>query len=96
MIAMANPLADYMTVRDAMAALSARSHTTVLRLVYDEEKLDTAPAGRPLPAIKIAGHGWLIRRAAVKALLTAEAQATRSGYPRGKSRRLATKKPRRK
>lgn len=97
MIAMANPLAEYMTVRDAMAALQARSHTTILRLIYDESKLDTAPKDRPLPALRIPGHGWLIRRSAVAALRAAEARSAKgSGFPRGKARKPGAGKPRRK
>jgi hypothetical protein len=87
MIAMANPFADYMTVQDVMAAIKARSHSTVLRLVYDENQHDTAPGDRPLPGVKIAGHGWMIRRAAVSAFLADEARRKPGvGFPRGRTR----------
>lgn len=87
MIAMANPFADYMTVQDVMAAIKARSHSTVLRLVYDENEHDTAPGGRPLPGVRIAGHGWMIRRAAVEAFLVDEARRKPGvGFPRGRTR----------
>jgi hypothetical protein len=87
MVAMADPFTDYMTVRDVMAAIKARSHSTVLRLVYDEEKTQTAPGDRPLAGTKIAGHVWMIRRSAVAAFLADDAQRKRGvGFPRGRTR----------
>jgi hypothetical protein len=87
MIAMANPFTDYMTVQDVMAAIKARSHSTVLRLVYDEDRAATAPSDRPLAAIKIPGHGWMIRRSAVAAFLESEARRKPGvGFPRGRTR----------
>lgn len=100
MIAMANPFADYMTVKDVMAAINARSHSTVLLLLYDENEHDTAPKGKPLPAIKIAGHGWMVRRSAVQSFIAQEARQGRGvGFPRGRTRsepaKPAPAKPRR-
>jgi hypothetical protein len=87
MVAMADPFTDYMTVRDVMAAIKARSHSTVLRLVYDEEKTQTAPGDRPLAGTKIAGHVWMIRRSAVAAFLAEDARRKRGvGFPRGRTR----------
>jgi hypothetical protein len=87
MIAMANPFADYMTVKDVMAAINARSHSTVLLLLYDENKTDTAPRGKPLPAVKIPGLGWMVRRAAVQSFIAQEARQGRGvGFPRGRTR----------
>jgi len=95
MIAMANPFTDYMTVQDVMAAIKARSHSTVLRLVYDEDKTAIAPGGRPLAGIKIPGHGWMIRRSAVAAFLESESRRKPGvGFPRGRTRaELAQKAP---
>lgn len=88
MIAMANPFADYMTVKDVMRKINARSHSTVLLLVYDESEHDTAPKNKPLPGVKIPGHGWMIRRVAVEAFIADEARKSRGvGFPRGRSRR---------
>ena len=88
MIAMANPFADYMTVKDVMREINARSHSTVLLLVYDENEHDTAPKNKPLPGIKIPGLGWMIRRGAVASFLAQEARNARGvGFPRGRSRR---------
>ena len=100
MIAMANPFADYMTVKDVMAAINARSHSTVLLLLYDENKTDTAPRGKPLPAVKIPGLGWMVRRAAVQSFIAQEARQGRGvGFPRGRTRaepaQPAPAKPRR-
>lgn len=97
---MANPFADYMTVKDVMAAINARSHSTVLLLLYDENEHDIAPKGKPLPAIKIAGHGWMVRRSAVQKFLAEEARQGRGvGFPRGRTRseppEAAQSKPRR-
>lgn len=84
----ANPFADYMTVQDAKKAINARSHSTVLLLLHDEESGDPAPAGRPLAAIKIPGLGWMIRRTSVAAFLAREAREGRGpGFPRGRSRK---------
>lgn len=87
MIAMANPFADYMTVQEVMRAIKARSHSTVLRLVYDEDKTAIAPGDRPLAGIKIPGHGWMIRRTAVAAFLESESRRKPGvGFPRGRTR----------
>jgi hypothetical protein len=87
MVAMADPFTDYMTVRDVMSAIKARSHSTVLRLTYEEDKTQTAPGDRPLAGVKIPGHGWMIRRSAVAAFLAEDARRKRGvGFPRGRTR----------
>lgn len=97
---MANPFAGYMTVRQVMAAIAARAHSTVTRLVYDEEK--PRPEGRHLAGTLIAGHGWMIQKRSVDAFLAAEASRSPGvGFPRGRDRsgapdvraRKAAKKP---
>jgi hypothetical protein len=59
----------------------------VLRLVYDEDKTPVAPGDRPLAAIKIPGHGWMIRRSSVAAFLESESRRKPGvGFPRGRTR----------
>jgi hypothetical protein len=85
MIAMANPFAGYMTVREVMAAIEARAHTTVTRLAYDEEK--PRPEGKRLAGTLIPGHGWMISRKSVAAFLAEEAAKKPGvGFPRGRQR----------
>lgn len=82
---MANPFAGYMTVREVMAAINARAHSTVTRLAYDEDK--PRPDGKRLAGTMIPGHGWMIQRKSVDAFLAAEATKSPGvGFPRGRDR----------
>jgi hypothetical protein len=86
MIAMANPFAGYMTVRQVMAAIDARAASTVTRLIYDEDS--PRPEGKRLAGTLIPGHGWMIQRKSVEKFL--EEEASRSpgvGFPRGRGRK---------
>jgi hypothetical protein len=86
MIAMANPFADYLTVRQTMEAIEALAPSTVTRLVYDEDR--PKPDGRRLAGKLIEGHGWMIQKKSVTKYL--EEQSAKSpgvGYPRGRSRK---------
>lgn len=91
---MANPFAGYMTVKEAMKALSARAPSTVTRLIRDEDGPPTA--GKPLLGVKIAGHGWMINRKSVAAYIEASPpDAPKIGFPRGVGRKPAkASKPR--
>jgi hypothetical protein len=85
MVAMANPFAGYMTVRQVMDEIGARSASTVTRIVYDEDK--PRPNGKRLAGTLIPGHGWFIQRKSVEKLLEDEAaKATGVGFPRGRDR----------
>jgi hypothetical protein len=85
MIAMANPFAGYMTVRQVMAEIGARAPSTVTRLVYDEDK--PRPEGKRLAGTLIAGHGWMIQRKSVAAFIAEEAaRPPHVGFPRGRDR----------
>jgi hypothetical protein len=85
MIAMANPFAGYMTVRQVMDAIKARAPSTVTRLVYDEDK--PRPEGRRLAGTLIPGHGWMIQRKSVAKFLEEEAARPAGvGFPRGRDR----------
>jgi hypothetical protein len=86
MIAMANPFADYFTVRQTMRAIDALAPSTVTRLVYDEDR--PRPDGKRLAGKLIEGHGWMIQKKSVAKYL--EEQAAKQpgvGYPRGRSRK---------
>lgn len=93
MIAMANPFAGYMTVKEAMLALEALAPSTVTRLIRDEESPPTA--GKPLVGVKIEGHGWMITRKSVAAYVEASPpDARKIGFPRGRGRvRAKASKP---
>ncbi|NBW12303.1 MAG: hypothetical protein EBR82_30155 [Caulobacteraceae bacterium] len=85
MIAMANPFAGYMTVRQVMAEIGARAPSTVTRLVYDEDK--PRPDGKRLAGTLIPGHGWMIQRKSVAKFLEEEAARPAGvGFPRGRDR----------
>lgn len=85
MIAMANPFAGYMTVREVMKEIGARAPSTVTRLAYDEEK--PRPQGKRLAGTLIPGHGWMIQRKSVATFLEEEASRTPGvGFPRGRDR----------
>ena len=85
MIAMANPFAGYMTVREVMKEIRARAPSTVTRLAYDEEK--PRPQGKRLAGTLIPGHGWMIQRKSVATFLEEEAsRAPGVGFPRGRDR----------
>jgi hypothetical protein len=85
MIAMANPFAGYMTVRQVMKEIGARAASTVTRLVYDEEK--PRPEGKRLAGTLVPGHGWFIQRKSVAAFLEEEAAKPAGvGFPRGRDR----------
>ena len=88
MIAMANPFAGYMTVKQAMKELEARSPSTITRLIRDE---DSAPeAGKPLLGRKIVGLGWMITRKSVAAHIAAiPPDSPKIGFPRGRGRNPA-------
>lgn len=82
MIAMANPFAGYLTVRQVMDAIGARAHSTVTRLVYDEDK--PRPHGRVLAGTLIPGHGWMIQKKSVDKFLEDEGRRPKGvGFPRG-------------
>ena len=99
MIAMANPFAGYMTVRQVMAEIKARAPSTVTRLVYDED--GPRPEGKRLAGTLIPGHGWMIQRKSVAKFLEEEAARPAGvGFPRGRDRsgqdaatQAAAKKP---
>jgi hypothetical protein len=85
MIAMANPFAGYMTVRQVMEEIGARAPSTVTRLAYDEEK--PRPQGKRLAGTLIPGHGWMIQRKSVEKFLEEEAARPAGvGFPRGRDR----------
>jgi hypothetical protein len=85
MIAMANPFAGYMTVRQVMEEIGARAASTVTRLVYDEDK--PRPIGKRLAGTLIPGHGWMIQRKSVAKFLEEEAARPAGvGFPRGRDR----------
>lgn len=85
MIAMANPFAGYVTVRQVMEAIGARAASTVTRLVYDEEK--PRLEGKRLAGTLISGHGWMIQRKSVEKFLEEESsRAPGVGFPRGRDR----------
>ena len=85
MIAMANPFAGYMTVRQVMEEIGARAPSTVTRLAYDEEK--PRPQGKRLAGTLIPGHGWMIQRKSVAKFLEEEAARPAGvGFPRGRDR----------
>jgi hypothetical protein len=85
MIAMANPFAGYMTVRQVMEEIGARAASTVTRLVYDEDK--PKPEGKRLAGTLIPGHGWMIQRKSVAKFLEEEAARPAGvGFPRGRDR----------
>jgi hypothetical protein len=85
MIAMANPFAGYMTVRQVMEEIGARAPSTVTRLVYDEEK--PRPEGKRLAGTLIPGHGWMIQRKSVEKFMAEEAARPAGvGFPRGRDR----------
>jgi hypothetical protein len=85
MIAMANPFAGYLTIRQVMQEIGARAPSTVNRLVYDEDK--PRPAGKRLAGTLIPGHGWMIQRKSLEAFIAEEAAKPRGvGFPRGHSR----------
>jgi hypothetical protein len=85
MIAMANPFAGYMTVRQVMAEIGARAPSTVTRLVYDEDK--PRPEGKRLAGTLIPGHGWMIQRKSVEKFVAEEAaRPPHVGFPRGRDR----------
>lgn len=82
---MANPLAGYMTVRQVMDEIGALAHSTVTRLIYDEEK--PRPEGKRLAGVMIPGHGWMIQRKSVAKFLEEEASRPAGvGFPRGRGR----------
>ena len=82
---MANPFAGYMTVRQVMEAIKARSPSTVTRLAYDEDQ--PRPEGKRLAGTLIPGHGWMIQRKGVEKFLDVEAKRPRGvGFPRGRDR----------
>ena len=89
---MANPFAGYMTVKQAMEELEARSPSTVTRLVRDE---DSPPVpGKPLLGVKIDGLGWMITRKSVAAHIAAIPPGDpKIGFPRGRGRNPAKKAP---
>jgi hypothetical protein len=90
MIAMANPFAGYMTVRQVMEAIDARAASTVTRLVYDEDK--PRPEGRRLAGTLIPGHGWMIQRKSVEKFLEEEkSRPAGVGFPRGRDRKPPAK-----
>lgn len=67
---------EYMTVQQVMKEIKARARSTVTRMIK-EGKLD---------ADHIPGHGWLVRKKSVSAMLQAESQIkTRVGRPRGQA-----------
>jgi hypothetical protein len=85
MIAMANPFAGYITVRQVMKEIGARAPSTVTRLVYDEDK--PRPEGKRLAGTLIPGHGWMIQRKSVAKFLEEEAARPAGvGFPRGRDR----------
>ena len=87
MIAMANPFAGYLTVRQVMKEIGARAPSTVNRLVYDEDK--PRPEGKRLAGTLIPGHGWMIQRKSLEAFVAEEAAKPRGvGFPRGHSRAI--------
>lgn len=94
---MANPFAGYLTVRQVMDAIGARSHSTVTRMVYDEDK--PRPQGRVLAGTLIPGHGWMIQKKSVEKFLEEEGQRPKGvGFPRGhvrESKDATAKSPRR-
>jgi hypothetical protein len=99
MIAMANPFAGYMTVRQVMGEINARAASTVTRLIYDEDK--PRPEGKRLAGTLIPGHGWMIQKKSVAAFIAEEAaRPVGVGFPRGRDRsgqdsapKAAAKKP---
>jgi hypothetical protein len=83
---MASPMAGYVTVRQAMERLNARSPSTVTRLIRDEESNPTA--AKPLVGTKIEGHGWFILEKSLdKYLAQNPVDAKKIGFPRGISRK---------
>ena len=85
MIAMANPFAGYMTVRQVMDEIGARSASTITRLAYDEDK--PRPNGKRLAGTLIPGHGWMIQRKSVEKFLEEDAAKPAGvGFPRGRDR----------
>jgi len=94
MIAMANPLSGYVTVQQAMLALNARAHSTILRMLRDEDDKSADRERKPLVGFKIEGHGWMVSQASIDALKAREEERGEGvGFPRGRAR-LAGKKPR--
>lgn len=92
MIAMANPFAGYMTVRQVMDAIGARAHSTVTRLVYDEDK--PRPPGRVLAGTLIPGHGWMIQKKSVDKFIADEERRPKGvGFPRGHVRDAIDQEP---
>lgn len=89
---MANPFAGYMTVKEAMKDLEARSPSTITRLIRDE---DSPPeSGKPLLGRKIVGLGWMITRKSVAAHIAAIPPGDpKIGFPRGRGRNPAKKAP---
>ena len=86
---MANPFANYMTVRQVMDQIKARAASTVTRLAYDEEK--PRPEGKRLAGVLIPGHGWMISRKSVEAFLLEESSRRPGvGFPRGRDRADST------
>ena len=87
MIAMANPLSGYVTVQQAMLALNARAHSTILRMLRDEDDKSADRQRKPLVGFKIEGHGWMISQASIDALKAREEERGDGvGFPRGRSR----------
>jgi hypothetical protein len=92
MIAMANPFAEYLTVRHTMDAIEALSPSTVTRLAYDEDA--PRPEGKRLAGKLIEGHGWMIQKKSVARYLDEQAaKGPGVGYPRGRSRKADKAKP---
>jgi hypothetical protein len=85
MIAMANPFAGYMTVRQVMKEIEALAPSTVTRLVYDEDK--PRPEGKRFAGTLIPGHGWMIQRKSVEQFIEEEKSRPKGvGFPRGRDR----------
>ena len=80
--------AAYMTVRQVMDKIGARSASTVTRLIYDEDK--PRPEGKRLAATRFAegrGQAWMVNRKSVAKFLAEErARSSKVGFPRGESR----------
>lgn len=88
---MANPFADYFTVKQAAEEIGAKARSTVTRLAYDED--GPRPDGKALAGKLIEGHGWMIQKKSVARYLEDQAKkGPRVGFPRGQSRKVA--KPR--
>ena len=89
---MASPFAGYLTVRQVMELIDARASSTVIRLVYDEDK--PRPEKGRLAGTLIPGHGWMIQKKSVAKYLEEESTKRPGvGFPRGRSRKEDSAKP---